>query len=84
MGFGNRDAETFKKLYEKIQRRVQKRYYTDKWDVYSQIIPKSIHVQGKQNTYKIEQNNSNIRHYLARMKRQTKVVSKSIIMVDIN
>ena len=58
----------------------EQKIYTDKWDVYSQIIPKSIHVQGKQNTYKIEQNNSHIRHYLSRMK----VVSKSIIMVDIN
>lgn len=41
-------------------------------------------VQGKQNRYKIEQNNSNTRHYLSIMARRTKVVSKSIMMFDIN
>jgi insertion element IS1 protein InsB len=59
-------------------------YYTDDWDVYSEIIPEGRHKIGKKNTVKIEQNNSNIRHYLGRMTRRTKVVSKSILMIDLS
>lgn len=59
-------------------------YYTDDWDVYRMIIPKNRHIIGKKNTVKIEQNNSNVRHYLARMTRKTKVVSKSILMIDLS
>jgi len=45
------------------------------------IIPRGKHVIGKQHTIGIEQNNSNIRHFLGRMTRRTKVVSKSAEMV---
>ena len=38
-------------------------------------------VTGKQHTIGIEQNNSNIRHFLGRFTRRTKVVSKSATMV---
>jgi hypothetical protein len=41
-------------------------------------------VVGKKNTVAIEQSNSNIRHYLGRMTRKTKVVSKSVEMVDLS
>ena len=45
------------------------------------FIPCEKHVIGKQHTIGIEQNNSNIRHFLGRMTRRTKVVSKSETMV---
>jgi insertion element IS1 protein InsB len=35
-------------------------------------------------TFTIEQDNSNIRHFLARFRRRTKVVSKSEEMVDLS
>jgi len=57
--------------------------YTDDWDVYSMIIPAKNHIIGKQYTIGIEQNNSNIRNYSARMTRRTKVVSKSVEMIDL-
>jgi insertion element IS1 protein InsB len=57
--------------------------YTDDWEVYAKVIPKENHAIGKQYTIGIEQNNSNIRHYSARMTRRTKVVSKSLEMIDI-
>jgi insertion element IS1 protein InsB len=56
---------------------------TDDWDVYRKIIPEENHIVGKQYTIGIEQNNSNIRHYCARLTRRTKVVSKSKEMIDI-
>jgi len=39
---------------------------------------------GKDLTFSIEQDNSNIRHFLARFRRRTKVVSKSEEMEDLS
>lgn len=81
---GNRDAKTFSKFFDRINVSEETIYYTDDWDVYGKIIPKERHVVGKKNTITIEQNNSNVRHYLGRMTRRTKVVSKSILMIDLS
>ncbi|OGV23205.1 MAG: hypothetical protein A2475_07945, partial [Ignavibacteria bacterium RIFOXYC2_FULL_35_21] len=75
--------ETFKTLFEKLNLSKDAKIYTDDWDVYDKIIPKEMHVIGKKYTVNIEQNNSNIWHYLGRMTRKTKVVSKSEEMIDI-
>jgi insertion element IS1 protein InsB len=39
---------------------------------------------GKEHTIGIEQNNSNVRHYLARMTHRTKVVSRSKEIIDLS
>jgi insertion element IS1 protein InsB len=70
-------------LYERLKNHV-KYYYTDNWEVYREIIPPEKLIQGKKYTVGIEQNNSNVRHYLGRMRRRTKVVSKSIEMINIS
>lgn len=57
-------------------------FYTDNWEVYKNVLPSQRHIVGKKYTVSIEQNNSNIRHFLARMTRRTKVVSKSKEMID--
>ena len=80
---GNRDAETFRPLYKK-SKKYAKHYYTDDWEVYREIIPKEKLTQSKKHTIGIEQNNSNVRHYSGRMTGRTKVVSKSVEMVDIS
>jgi IS1 family transposase len=80
---GDRNAETFKKLYDRLKDKVE-RFYTDEWEVYKKIIPEDKLIQTKRHTIKIEQNNSNVRHYLGRMTRKTKIVSKSIEMIDIS
>ena len=79
---GKRDAKTFRKLWEAINRPGCV-YYTDDWSVYSTIIPKRRHVVGKKHTFLIESNNSNTRHRIARMTRKTKVVSKSEEALDL-
>ena len=81
---GNRDAKTFGKFFEKIDVHDKITYYTDDWDVYGKIIPEVRHVVGKEHTISIEQNNSNVRHYLGRMTRRTKVVSRSMLMIDLS
>ena len=82
---GDRSDETFKRFYDKKLSLLKKAiFYTDDWDAYGKVLPSERHVVGKAYTIAIEQNNSNIRHYLARMTRRTKVVSKSEEMVDLS
>ena len=73
----------FRKLYEKLKDFV-KHYYADDWDVYRKVIPSDKLTQGKKHTIGIEQNNSNVKHYLGRMTRKTKVVAKSIEVLNIS
>ncbi len=79
---GGRDTATFRRLWKKV-RLPGCRYYTDDWGPYTQIIPVQQPVIGKAGTVGIERDNSNTRHYLARLTRRTKVVSRSQQMVDL-
>lgn len=58
-------------------------YYTDDWPSYRAVLPQEQHSIGKAGTHRIERDNANTRHYLARMTRRGKVVSKSLTMVDL-
>ncbi len=78
---GNRDAATFRKLYEKVKHLKNCTFYTDDWDAFAKILPRDRHIIGKSGTVSIERDNSNTRHHLARMTRRTKVVSKKVNMV---
>jgi insertion element IS1 protein InsB len=51
---------------------------------YHRLIPESQLFTGKDLTVPIEQDNSSIRHFLARFRRRTKVVSKAVEMVDLS
>jgi len=80
---GDRDDATCQKLLDKIG--VEgKTFVTDDWDGYHRLIPEAQLFTGKDLTVPIEQDNSNIRHFLARFRRRTKVVSKSMEMVDLS
>ncbi len=57
---------------------------TDDWEGFHRLIPENQLFTGKDLTFPIEQDNSNIRHYLARFRRRTKVVSRSQEMVDLS
>ena len=57
-------------------------FYTDDWDTFAKILPPGRHIVGKIHTQRIESNNSNTRHHLARMTRRTKVVSKCEKMLN--
>lgn len=82
---GNRDAETFQRLYDKVASIGNIIWYSDAWDTFDKVIGEngSKHYIGKQYTHLIESHNSNTRHFTARFHRRTKVVSRSREMVDI-
>jgi insertion element IS1 protein InsB len=58
-------------------------FLTDDREGFHRLIPEDQRFTGKDLTFPIEQDNSNIRHYLARLRRRTKVVSKCPKMVDL-
>ncbi|ETZ07441.1 IS1 transposase [Holospora obtusa F1] len=47
---GNRDAETFTRLYEKVKHLKNCTFYTDDWDAFSKVLPKNRHNIGKSGT----------------------------------
>jgi insertion element IS1 protein InsB len=80
---GRRDDATCQRLLDKIGVK-GKTFVTDEWEGYHRLIPESQLFTGKDLTFSIEQDNSNIRHFLARFRRRTKVVSKVAEMVDLS
>ena len=79
---GNGDVTTFRRLYNKVKHLKDCTFYTDDWDAFSKVLPKSRHIIGKKHTISIEQDNSNTRHHLGRFTRRTKVVTQKPEMVD--
>jgi insertion element IS1 protein InsB len=80
---GGRDDATLRMLLEKIGMK-DRIFFTDDWDGYHRVIPEAQLYTGKDLTYPIEESNSDVRHYLARFRRRTKVVSKCKHMVDLS
>jgi len=79
---GKRDQTTFKRLYAKVKHLKSCTFYTDNWDAFAKVLPKTRHIIGKAHTHITESNNSNTRHHLGRFTRKTKIVSQSVDAVD--
>ena len=79
---GNRDTNTLKKLLQRLKKWNVRICITDYWKPYAEIIPKELLLQNKKYTHSIERNNSRQRHWFARFRRKTYVVSRSLEMVD--
>ena len=80
---GRRDDATCRKLLAKTGTKGMT-FVTDDWDGYHRLIPPEHLFTGKDLTVSIERDNSNIRHFLARFRRRTKLVSKCPRMVDLS
>ena len=57
-------------------------FCTDGYGVYDVMIPIGRHYQGKDQTFGVERTNSQQRHWLARFRRRTCVVSRAKRMVE--
>ena len=80
---GKRDAYTFKKLYQRLSKWQVSAYATDYLEAYRQVIHETEHRRSKSETVAIERNNGRQRHWFARFRRKSIVVSKTQEMVDI-
>ena len=80
---GGRDKKTFNNLLKRLDKFNVKMYYTDHWEVYSKVIPNDRLTQSKSQTVNIERNNARQRHWFARFRRKSIVVTKSLEMLDL-
>ena len=83
---GGRDSQTLAKMLKRLLSWKVTVYCTDDWKPYRELLdehPDAFHVITKSETVGIERNNSDNRHWFARFHRKTKVVSRSVEMVDL-
>ena len=79
---GGRDRATLERLLERPKRWGVRLYCTDDWAAYGEAIPQGRLYVGKEETHGIERDRSRQRHWLARFRRRTCVVSRAERMVD--
>ena len=79
---GGRDRDTAARLINRLAAWKARIYCADAYQVYAQLIPVGRLYQGKDQTWGIERTNSQQRHWLARFRRRTCVVSKAKRMVE--
>jgi insertion element IS1 protein InsB len=80
---GHRDQRTFKKLDKRFKHGNANVYSTAEYQVSSAIIPKRRLVMSKHETKAMERHHTPNRHWLARFKRKSMVVSKSLEIIDL-
>ena len=80
---GARDKATLTKLLERLSPWDAELYCTDNWASYSEAIDEEKLFQSKSQTFYLEQNNCRQRHWYARFRRKSIVVSKTLEMVDL-
>jgi IS1 family transposase len=80
---GDRSIETLWRLTERLAEHDVTLYYADRYEGYAVLIPPDQLIQTKAETHGIERNNSQQRHWFARFRRRTCVVSRSMEMVDL-
>jgi insertion element IS1 protein InsB len=82
---GDRSSQTLKPLYERVDANFNPVCYaTDDYACYTATLPEAGHATGKDLTYTTEQHNSDTRHWLARFRRKSKVVSHCANMVRLS
>ena len=79
---GGRDRATLDRLLARLKRWGVRLFCTDDWPPYDTALPVGRHYIGKDQTQRSESNNAQQRHWFARFRRRTCVVSRSVEMVD--
>ena len=80
---GGRDKTTFRRLIERLLKWDVELFCTDNWVFYQEVIDEGKLFQSKTQTYFLEKNNGRQRHWYARFRRKSIVVSKTLEMVDL-
>jgi insertion element IS1 protein InsB len=79
---GDRDAITLDRLLGRLEPWGVRLFCTDDWAPYDAALPAGRHYIGKDQTQRSESNNARQRHWFARFRRRTCVVSRSVEMVE--
>ena len=81
---GGRDKATCQRLIARLARWRTRLYCTDDYAVYDVLLPVGQRYAGKDETHGIERDNARQRHWLARFRRRSIVVSRAKRMVDVS
>src|SRR3954447_505506 len=81
---GGRDKATCERLIKRLTRWRTRLYCADDYAVYGVLLPVGQLYTGKNETHGIERDNARQRHWLARFRRRSIVVSKAKRMVDVS
>src|SRR4051794_5436710 len=81
---GGRDKATCERLIERLKRWRTRLYCADDYAVYGVLLPVGQLYTGKDETQGVERDNARQRHWLARFRRRSIVVSKTKRMVDVS
>lgn len=81
---GGRDKATCERLIARLTCWRTRLYCTDDYVAYAVLLPLGQHCTGKDETHGIERDNARQRHWLARFRRRSIVVSKTKRMVDVS
>src|SRR5215207_8585687 len=81
---GGRDKATCERLISRLTRWRTRLYCADDYAVYDVLLPVGQLYTGKDETHGIERDNARQRHWLARFRRRSIVVSKTKRMVDVS
>ena len=79
---GGRDRATLERLLARLKPWDPRLYCTDDWAAYAEAIPQGRLYVGKDETHAIERDHARQRHWLARFRRRSIVVSKTLRMVE--
>ena len=79
---GDRDQLTLERLLGRLEPWGVRLFCTDDWPPYDAALPAGRHYIGKDQTQRSESNNARQRHWFARFRRRTCVVSRSVAMVE--
>ncbi len=79
---GGRDRATLKRLLKRLERWRARLYCADGWEAYADLIPVGRLYVGKDATHGIERDHARQRHWLARFRRRSIVVSRAKRMVE--
>ena len=80
---GDRDQETLSRLIERLSKWDIELFCADNYAAYAEGIDEEKLIQSKSQTYYLEQNNGRQRHWYARFRRKSIVVSKTLEMVNL-
>ena len=69
-------------MLERLRKWGVRLYCADGWEAYAGLIPQGHLYVGKEETHGIERDHARQRHWLARFRRRSIVVSKAVRMVD--
>jgi insertion element IS1 protein InsB len=79
---GDRDQATLERLLGRLEPWGVRLFCTDDYAPYDAALPAGRHYVGKDQTQRSESNNARQRHWFARFRRRTCVVSRSVEMVE--